>query len=55
MDQIEERYQIDKELGRGGIGVVYLGHDDLLDRPVAIKAMAREMKHRRRGGLSGSP
>ena len=24
-------------IGRGGFGVVYLAHDDELDRPVAIK------------------
>jgi serine/threonine protein kinase/formylglycine-generating enzyme required for sulfatase activity len=31
------RYRIEKVLGKGGYGVVYLGHDDKLDRPVAIK------------------
>ena len=40
MDPIDERYQIEKELGQGGMGVVYLGHDDLLDRPVAIKVVS---------------
>jgi len=30
-------YRIDRELGRGGFGQVYLGYDDVLKRPVAIK------------------
>ena len=34
---IQDRYRIDRELGRGGMGVVLLGRDLRLDRPVAIK------------------
>ena len=33
------RYSIDRELGRGGMGVVYLAHEVHLDRPVAIKLL----------------
>jgi serine/threonine protein kinase len=34
------RYKINRLLGRGGMGSVYLGHDTSLDRPVAIKVPA---------------
>ncbi len=33
-------YQIVRPLGRGGMGLVFLGHDPVLDRPVAIKLIA---------------
>jgi serine/threonine-protein kinase len=34
------RYQIEKELGRGAMGTVYLGRDPKINRLVAIKTMA---------------
>jgi len=34
------RYQIEKELGKGAMGVVYLGNDPKIGRVVAIKTMA---------------
>jgi len=34
------RYRIDRELGRGAMGMVYLGNDPQLGRQVAIKTMA---------------
>ena len=34
------RYQVEKELGKGAMGVVYLGKDSKINRVVAIKTMA---------------
>ena len=34
------RYQVEKELGKGAMGVVYLGKDPKIGREVAIKTMA---------------
>ncbi|MCA9283824.1 MAG: serine/threonine protein kinase, partial [Phycisphaerales bacterium] len=36
-------YEVTRELGRGGMGVVYLGRDTRLDRDVAIKALPAEL------------
>lgn len=34
------RYEVDKEIGRGAMGMVYLGNDPKIGRTVAIKTMA---------------
>jgi serine/threonine protein kinase len=33
------RYPIDREIGRGEMGVVFLAHDPRLDRPLAVKVL----------------
>lgn len=35
------RYEIERQLGRGGMAVVYLARDPLMERQVAIKLLAR--------------
>jgi len=34
------KYDIQAEIGRGGMGAVYKGYDAMLDRPVAVKVLA---------------
>ncbi|WP_280153287.1 serine/threonine-protein kinase [Piscinibacter sp. XHJ-5] len=34
------RYRVDRQIGRGSMGAVYLGHDPKIGRQVAIKTMA---------------
>src|SRR3954453_20577576 len=34
---IAGRYSLEREVGRGGMGAVWLGRDDVLGRPVALK------------------
>ncbi len=38
--EVPERFAVERLLGAGGIGRVYLAQDRLLDRPVALKALS---------------
>src|SRR6516164_4666781 len=40
------RYRVEKILGQGGFGLVYLAHDDQLGRPVAVKVPHRRLVSR---------
>ncbi|MGI8778233.1 MAG: Stk1 family PASTA domain-containing Ser/Thr kinase [Acidimicrobiales bacterium] len=42
---LSERYRIVRHLARGGMAEVYLAHDQLLDRPVAVKVLFPELAH----------
>jgi tetratricopeptide (TPR) repeat protein len=38
--RLKDRYRLERTLGRGGMAAVWLGHDEVLDRPVAIKVLS---------------
>ena len=44
-EAISDRYRVERELGRGGMAVVYLAHDRRHDRPVALKVLNPELAH----------
>ena len=39
---VNDRYRIERSIGRGGMAEVFLAHDLLLDRPVALKVLFPE-------------
>jgi len=43
---LEAQYEVEKEIGRGGMGIVYGGRDKRLKRPVAIKLLPPELAFR---------
>ena len=40
---LADRYRVERELGRGGMAMVYLAHDLRHDRPVALKVLRPEL------------
>ncbi|MFE2426189.1 serine/threonine-protein kinase [Streptomyces sp. NPDC059373] len=40
------RYRLERRLGSGAFGVVWLAHDDVLEAPVAVKVLAENWAHR---------
>jgi serine/threonine protein kinase len=40
-------YRVEKRIGKGGMGVVYLAHQMAMDRPVALKILSRELSENR--------
>ena len=39
---VNGRYRVERSVGRGGMAEVFLAHDTLLDRPIALKVLFPE-------------
>lgn len=39
------KYRVDGVIGRGAVGIVYRGHDEQIDRPLAIKTLRHDVLH----------
>ena len=43
--RINDRYEIIKSIGEGGMANVYLAHDIILDRDVAVKVLRGDLEN----------
>lgn len=43
LDALQDRYLLERELGRGGMATVYLARDLKHGRPVALKVLHRDL------------
>lgn len=39
------KYRVDGVIGRGAVGIVFRGHDEQIDRPLAIKTLRHDVLH----------
>ncbi len=39
-ERLKDRYRLERTLGRGGMAAVWLGRDEVLERPVAVKVLS---------------
>ena len=42
-DLLDSRYHLERQLGKGGMGAVFLAHDRTLNKKVAIKTLLPEL------------
>ena len=42
MTRLANRFELDREIGAGGMSRVFLGRDEILDRPVAVKILRKQ-------------
>ena len=43
-DTLSDRYRLDEEIGRGGMGIVFRAWDVVLERPVAVKVLSAQLE-----------
>jgi serine/threonine protein kinase len=43
VEKVLSAYQVERLIGRGGMGEVYLAQDRRLDRPVALKVLGSDL------------